>query len=622
MNPRRRLLAAWLRLRRRLRRLRAKTPTRTTRRIFAVSLAGILVLFLGFAHFDQTPTVLIESKVQKLEDQGNLLVSQLHLFGLSQFPGTGGWDLPYGGELAPFFGELLLLEALPPFPSFDLDANGARGDEMRLPGDVELAILLAHLRTTIPLHVQVRDPAYRVVAEARHESILSDALPEAPPTQRQLSRIGGGIESVVLAPLAEALARLRARQANPSLHDGILYQRIDEAGPVAPPENFSALPFASLSIVAGEPMRLSVTLPIVRVQRIDGFLTVSEASGGIGEHLRRDNLRLLRIALMSLLVSLVLSGWLAYTIARPLEALATHARAIRQSGETRDLAESWPRSAGFRDEIGQLSEALAGLTRSLARRTEKAQLFADMVAHELRQPVYSINTVATTLREKEEQFRSGETDAEALAAKLESGLPTIINSARRMNTLVTDISAYAKLDPSLLRKPLAEFDACALACAVAEEMRPLAAERGATLETNLPPAPVSAVGAPQPMAQAVVNLVSNAVSFSPPDGTVTLGVEPSGRTVRVVVEDEGPGIPLKQREAVFEAMYSVRNEEDDLDSHSGLGLSVVRDIVTHAGGRVWVEDAPGQPGRAPGARLVVELRASLSDSLPPSMAGS
>ncbi len=615
MSMRRRLLAAWLLLRRRLRRLRVRMPARTTRRIFGVSLSGILILFAGFVLLDRTPAFLIESKVRKLEDQGHHLALQILLFQNRPIAIQGESGSIYSIGPPPY-GDPALIG---PVGSGGVLAffESLTAEPMPLPDSDNLHALLAQLPLTTPLHVQLHDPEFQLIADARHERFVSDSLGDSTAAYRLLARAGRALESVLLAPFADALARLRARMASPVLQDDIAYRVVDDVGgdlprPQAGEEDKG---LAVLAIAPESPMRLSVTLPIVQVQRIEGYLTVSELPGEIDPLLRQANLRLLWVALLSLVVCLVLSAWLARIIARPLAALAAHAQAIRLSGQAGRLADSWPHSAGRRDEIGQLSEALAGLTRSLTRRSERTREFADIVAHELRQPVYSIGATAEVLRENLERSR---TDGEngPLDAKLEKGLPIITNAAARMNTLVTDISNFAKLDPTLAQKPLSEFDICERARAVLEEMRASAAERGVTLAARLPPRPVAAVGEQQHLERAMINLVDNAVSFSPPGGTVTLGVAALPGRARITVDDEGPGIPPDRREKVFDALYKERGEEQDRDAHSGLGLSIVRDVVAHAGGSVWVEDAPSRPDGGAGARVAIELRSSFDGRVP------
>jgi two-component system sensor histidine kinase ChvG len=102
------------------------------------------------------------------------------------------------------------------------------------------------------------------------------------------------------------------------------------------------------------------------------------------------------------------------------------------------------------------------------------------------------------------------------------------------------------------------------------------------------------------------NLIDNAVSFSPEHGKVTVSASKHEMVARVTVEDDGPGIPPDNLESIFERFYTERPVET-FGRNSGLGLSIARQIIEGAGGRVYAENrAPGN-SQGQGARLVVEL---------------
>ena len=116
------------------------------------------------------------------------------------------------------------------------------------------------------------------------------------------------------------------------------------------------------------------------------------------------------------------------------------------------------------------------------------------------------------------------------------------------------------------------------------------------------------LGDPARLERVLLNLLDNAVSFSPPGGTITLSTACGGGRASIAVSDEGPGIPPDAREKVFERFHSVRPEAEDFGSHSGLGLAIARTIVTaHDGTLVVTDRTDGQPG----ARLVIDLPEAL-----------
>jgi two-component system sensor histidine kinase ChvG len=118
------------------------------------------------------------------------------------------------------------------------------------------------------------------------------------------------------------------------------------------------------------------------------------------------------------------------------------------------------------------------------------------------------------------------------------------------------------------------------------------------------------MGREGPLGQVVRNLVENARSFSPPGGEVTVSLanvsSPRGPMVRLVVEDQGPGIPPDKLEKIFQRFYTDRPVGTKFGNNSGLGLSIVRQITETHRGSVWAENRMID-GQIAGARFVVEL---------------
>ena len=105
------------------------------------------------------------------------------------------------------------------------------------------------------------------------------------------------------------------------------------------------------------------------------------------------------------------------------------------------------------------------------------------------------------------------------------------------------------------------------------------------------------------------NLLSNAVSFSPPRGRIVCRARRSDDSVVITIEDEGPGIPEGKFEAIFERFYTERPAEEKFGTHSGLGLSISRQIVEAHRGRITAENRRDPAGKVCGARFTVVLPA-------------
>src|SRR5215813_4170497 len=112
------------------------------------------------------------------------------------------------------------------------------------------------------------------------------------------------------------------------------------------------------------------------------------------------------------------------------------------------------------------------------------------------------------------------------------------------------------------------------------------------------------------LSQVFINVIANAVSFSPPNGEIRIRARLGGRAVLVSVEDEGPGIPEDKLTAIFDRFYSERPAGEKFGTHSGLGLSISKQIVEAHGGRIVAENRAAEDGRILGAIFTVTLSAA------------
>ncbi|HKG90832.1 MAG TPA: HAMP domain-containing sensor histidine kinase [Gemmatimonadaceae bacterium] len=242
----------------------------------------------------------------------------------------------------------------------------------------------------------------------------------------------------------------------------------------------------------------------------------------------------------------------------------------------------------------------------LRREHELARLRADFVSgvsHELRTPLAQILLFAETL--SLDRVRS---DRERRTAA-----DIIVQEGRRLMHLVDNVLHFARAERGLNRVAPQPTALAPLLEEVAATFRPLAAAAGAGLRTALDERAAAPVDR-DALRQVLLNLLDNAVKYGPAGQTVTLGVTsgaggggPAGRpVVRLWVEDEGPGIDPADRERIWLPFVRVARDRHAAAGGSGIGLSVVRELVALHGGRAWAEGGAG--GR--GARFVVELPAS------------
>lgn len=234
----------------------------------------------------------------------------------------------------------------------------------------------------------------------------------------------------------------------------------------------------------------------------------------------------------------------------------------------------------------------------LRREHELARLRADLtagVSHELRTPLAQILLFGETLML--ERTRS---DRERRAAA-----EVIVREARRLMHLVENALHFTRADRQLLNFAPEAIDLGEATREILVGFAPLAFTAKVTLREVIDEAaPALIDGAAY--RQIVLNLLENAIRYGPAGQTVTVRVERVNGGARLVVEDEGPGIPIGDRERVWAPFVRLTSQSQG-SMGTGIGLAVVRDLTTRHGGRAWIERASATSA---GARFVVELPSS------------
>jgi two-component system sensor histidine kinase ChvG len=346
---------------------------------------------------------------------------------------------------------------------------------------------------------------------------------------------------------------------------------------------------------------VSVAVPVQRFRAVRGALMLSTQGADIDDMVEAERLAIIKVFLVAAAVMIVLSILLAGTIAEPVRRLADAAESVRRRIRSRVEIPDFTRR---RDEIGHLSGTLRGMTSALYSRIEAIESFAADVAHELKNPLTSMRSAVETLPlAKSDESRS----------RL---LEIIQHDVRRLDRLITDISDASRLDAELQRQEAAPVDIANLLntlVTVANEVKrddgvkvTLRFEGGGTNGFQTP-------GHDSRLGQVVDNLIENARSFSPPDGTVRVTCRRVRNQIEIMVDDDGPGVRPDVQEKIFERFYTDRPHQG-FGQNSGLGLSISKQIVEAHGGAVSVENRTagtaedGSP-KVLGARFIVRLPA-------------
>jgi two-component system sensor histidine kinase ChvG len=187
-------------------------------------------------------------------------------------------------------------------------------------------------------------------------------------------------------------------------------------------------------------------------------------------------------------------------------------------------------------------------------------------------------------------------------------LAIITDDVRRLDRLITDISDASRVDAELSRVRLEPVD-CAVMMQTLGEIYEATRDEDEDpfIVVQAPASGLTVMAEERRLVQVIRNLIGNAKSFSPPQGTITLGARETGNVIELSVEDEGPGIPESNLEHIFDRFYSERPVGEQFGTHSGLGLSISRQIVEALQGRISAENRRDADGNVLGARFVVRL---------------
>jgi len=239
------------------------------------------------------------------------------------------------------------------------------------------------------------------------------------------------------------------------------------------------------------------------------------------------------------------------------------------------------------------------MTETLSDRMDAIEAFAADVSHEIKNPLTSIRSALETLDLVKDQSQR-----DRLTALLQADV-------KRLDRLITDISNASRLDAELSRDRPRPIDLNILIGDIVGIYETTAKPGEASVVLTPGTGDTRVLGRDGPLGQVFRNLIDNARSFSPAGGQVRVELHRNeadpARALSVTVEDDGPGIPPDNLETVFERFYTSRPKGTVFGANSGLGLSIVRQIVEAHGGQVNAENRLGPDGSVAGARFRVDL---------------
>ena len=497
-------------------------------RILAIMLFPLALFFIGLFSIDQYRSVLVQAEFDALERQGRILARSLAL--------EDTRERPFG-------------------------VRGLAPQTMR------------HLLPLVGYGTQLRARVFQPSGQ-----IMADT------NKRGASRSRIRIKKRAPEPLQEQV-RIEIVQMMNGLAD-----LISNRSP-APVMNMRGLRHAEgfpdvQRALAGEVMRsmwrnprgqlvLSVSLPIQDLRIVKGALLMTSTGGTIEREIENVQWAFVQLFAAILLVTILLGLYLARSITRPIVFLAASADKLRQTADTTAPLRGLPER---RDEIGQLSQALVDMTAELQRRIQATAGFAADVAHEIKNPLTSLRSAVETVSriDNPEQQR-----------KL---MDIILADVQRLDRLISDISQASRVDAELSLQPAEVHDILELLTnwsTVFKERHGLQ-----SLSFTGPKRPVRAAIHTTRIIQILDNLIANAMTFHKGDEPIEVELKREKGFAVIRIADCGKGLPEGKEEKIFQRFYTERPADEGFGQHSGLGLSIARQIANAHGGSLTAANRP------------------------------
>jgi two-component system sensor histidine kinase ChvG len=524
------------------------------RRILLVNAMPLVLLVAALLYLDQYQNGLLEAEVQALREQARI----------------------YAGAI----GESAVREQDPDNPTIVPDT--ARS-------------LLRRLTEPTPnAQARLYAPDGQLIADSRVRegpggAIVTEPLPAA--------EDHGKLVGLVSALYDKLLSLVPHRASGPLVEmdpaaGGVEWQPVREQLRLTGADTNKEMP-PYIRRTADNLLLVTVAEPVIRNRHPVGVILLTREAREVDASLFTVRMSILGLFTLALGLTVGLSWYLSLTIARPI---------LRLAGAAHDMREGKGRSGTVppgllrrTDEVGELAHALTESAAALWDRMDATERFAADVAHEIKNPLSSIRSAIETLRRIDDQTQQRRL------------LAIIAEDVVRLDRLISDISDASRVDAELSRTATESVDVTPILELLAEINEATREEGAPSLSLDLPGGPLVVSAVEGRLVQVLRNLIGNARSFSPRNGRILLRAREAPPFIEIAVDDEGPGIPPAKLEHIFDRFYSERPAGEQFGQHSGLGLSISRQIVEALKGRISAENRIDAEGTVVGARFIVRL---------------
>lgn len=329
--------------------------------------------------------------------------------------------------------------------------------------------------------------------------------------------------------------------------------------------------------------RTPMILATSNIPANDEKILLTSNARDITRIVRAERVSVVFVMLVAVIVSILLSLFLARTIVQPIRKLARAALRVRLGREPEITIPSLP---GRKDEIGQLASAFSDMSGALRHRIDATEAFAADVSHEIKNPLASLRSALEGLEN---------VDDPVLQQQL---LSVARDDVRRIDRLISDISEASRVDAELARTKFEPVDIGQMLDQILAAREQREENTGVNIAFARPGRGVTMVmGDDGRLERVFSNLLDNAVSFSPENGLIEIMATPVGDEVIIHISDQGPGIPTERHKQIFDRFHSDRPEGEEFGRHSGLGLAIAKTIVEgHNGIICSMERLDGEKG--------------------------
>ena len=551
--------------------------TGLTLRILGVNAIALLILAIGILYLGQYKHELIQSKLETFKREVEMTAAALSEGSIDEVETTSSFP----------FAPLKITNTLSP-------------DQAKR--------MVKTMSQTMRKRIQLFNKNGVLIADSHRRGdnispIIIDDL--SAPEHKELKSV------LILKNTAKFLISiLPDRQILPLYHDAQTNQIIDY------PDALDALK-GKISLSAWQTTQrdlfLSAAAPLIKNQEIMGAALLTAPGTDVEKSIGQVWADVLRIFSCTLIHTIILSIYLSGVIARPLRKLTRAAESVRTN---KDRNIEIPDFSHRHDEIGELSLVLRDMTKALWDRMDSIESFAADVSHELKNPLTSLKSAVETaaiVKKKADQKKL---------------LDIITHDIDRLDRLITDISCASRLDAELSREVFKKLDIYKLLYDLVDMYKDPLERDTQTIENSKnknwlniaqkgsisirlsgdPTIKTQIWGLEGRLIQVFQNLISNALSFSPQDSNVTIAIKTKLGQVYIEINDEGPGVPPKKLKAIFERCYSQRPKHEAYGRHSGLGLSICKQIIEAHDGKIFAQNIK-QKNKITGAKFTVILSA-------------